>query len=101
MQDLSGTPVPPHPAAIPHPAASVLLLRDAPEGPEVFMVLRSPRLSFSSGALGFPGGKVDPDDALHDRREAAAPLPEQIGRASCRERVGVRVAAGMEERKDD
>ncbi len=41
------------------------------------MVLRSPRLSFSSGALVFPGGKVDPDDALHDRREAAAPLPER------------------------
>jgi len=41
------------------------------------MVLRSPRLSFSSGALVFPGGKVDPDDALHDRREAAAPLADR------------------------
>ncbi len=51
------------PPAIPKPAASVLILRDAPAGLEVFMVLRSPELNFSSGALVFPGGKVDPEDA--------------------------------------
>ena len=49
--------------AIPKPAASVLILRDGPAGLEVFMVLRSPALDFSSGALVFPGGKVDPEDA--------------------------------------
>ena len=49
--------------AIPRPAASVLILRDGPAGLEVFMVLRSPELNFSSGALVFPGGKVDPEDA--------------------------------------
>ncbi len=49
--------------AIPKPAASVLILRDGPDGLEVFMVLRSPELDFSSGALVFPGGKVDPEDA--------------------------------------
>lgn len=74
MHDLSGTPVHSHPPATPHPAASVLLLREGEDGIEVFMVLRSPRLSFSSGALVFPGGKVDPDDHLGTRREVAAPL---------------------------
>ncbi len=49
--------------ATPRPAASVLILRDGPTGLEVFMVLRSPELDFSSGALVFPGGKVDPEDA--------------------------------------
>ncbi len=52
-----------HRPAIPKPAASVLILRDGRDGLEVFMVLRSPELDFSSGALVFPGGKVDPEDA--------------------------------------
>ena len=51
-----------HAPVIPKPAASVLLLRDGPRGIEVFMVLRSPKLNFSSGALVFPGGKIDPED---------------------------------------
>ncbi len=48
------------------PAATVLLLRDTedtPEnGPEVFMVVRHHQIDFASGALVFPGGKVDPGD---------------------------------------
>lgn len=50
----------------PIPSASLILLRDAPEGLEVFMVRRSAGLRFASGATVFPGGRVDPDDrALH------------------------------------
>ncbi|MDN3563657.1 NUDIX domain-containing protein [Paeniroseomonas aquatica] len=44
-------------------AATVLLLRDRPQGMEVFMVVRHHEIDFASGALVFPGGRVDPDDA--------------------------------------
>ena len=43
-------------------AATVLMLRDTPAGPEVFMVRRNRRIDFASGALVFPGGKVDAAD---------------------------------------
>lgn len=44
------------------PAATVMMLRDTPEGPEVFMVVRHHEIDFASGALVFPGGKVDKAD---------------------------------------
>ncbi len=44
------------------PAATILLLRDGAEGLEVFMVVRHHQIDFASGALVFPGGKVDPRD---------------------------------------
>lgn len=44
------------------PSATVMLVRDAPRF-EVLMVQRHHRIEFASGALVFPGGKVDPDDA--------------------------------------
>ncbi|MEL6984454.1 MAG: NUDIX hydrolase, partial [Actinomycetota bacterium] len=45
------------------PAATILLLRDSPDGLETFMVVRHHQIDFASGALVFPGGKVDPGDA--------------------------------------
>jgi 8-oxo-dGTP pyrophosphatase MutT (NUDIX family) len=50
----------------PVPAATILLVRDAPEGLEVFMVKRHHQIDFVSGALVFPGGKVHPDDTEAD-----------------------------------
>jgi 8-oxo-dGTP pyrophosphatase MutT (NUDIX family) len=47
----------------PRNAASVILLRDAPAGPEVFMVERHVGATFVGGAHVFPGGRVDPEDA--------------------------------------
>jgi hypothetical protein len=44
----------------------VLLLREAAGGMEIFMVQRNRQIEFSSGALVFPGGSMDPND-----REAA------------------------------
>src|SRR5271155_222890 len=44
------------------PAATVLLVRDGPDGLQVFMVVRHHKIDFASGALVFPGGKVDPED---------------------------------------
>ena len=43
-------------------AATVLLVRDGPQGLQVFMVVRHHQIEFASGALVFPGGKVDPED---------------------------------------
>jgi 8-oxo-dGTP pyrophosphatase MutT (NUDIX family) len=57
------------------PAATVLLVRDGASGLEVFMVVRHHKIDFASGALVFPGGKVDADDtdAAWDGLVAAAP----------------------------
>ena len=53
---------------VPVPAATILMLRDSPDGLEVFMVVRHHQIDFASGALVFPGGKVAiGDDAVRDR----------------------------------
>jgi 8-oxo-dGTP pyrophosphatase MutT (NUDIX family) len=52
-------------AAEPRDAASVLLLRAAPDqsGVEVYMLRRARSMAFAPGASAFPGGSVDPRDA--------------------------------------
>ena len=55
-----------YPAREPVPtraAATVLLLRDGPEGLEVLMTRRSENASFAPGAYVFPGGTIDEADA--------------------------------------
>jgi 8-oxo-dGTP pyrophosphatase MutT (NUDIX family) len=47
---------------VPRPASTVLLLRDGPSGPEVLMITRNVAVDFASGALVFPGGRVDAAD---------------------------------------
>ncbi|MEV0844134.1 NUDIX hydrolase [Actinocatenispora sera] len=49
-------------AVVPRRAATVVLLRDAPGGPEVFLVRRRTTMPFASGMYAFPGGSVDPRD---------------------------------------
>ena len=44
------------------PASTVLIIRDGESGLEVFMVVRHQEIDFASGALVFPGGKVDKFD---------------------------------------
>ena len=46
------------------PAATVLLLRDTPEGLEVLMTRRSATASFAPGAYVFPGGRIEASDAV-------------------------------------
>lgn len=45
------------------PASSVIVLRDAPGGPEVLLVQRNPQARFMGGAWVFPGGAVHAEDA--------------------------------------
>jgi 8-oxo-dGTP pyrophosphatase MutT (NUDIX family) len=57
-------------------AATLLLVRDGAEGLEVFMVARHRQIDFASGALVFPGGRVEPEDErlggdAYDLRERA------------------------------
>ena len=44
------------------PAATIMLLRDGPDGIEVFMVVRHYAIDFAAGALVFPGGRVEESD---------------------------------------
>src|SRR3954451_396537 len=64
-------------------AASVIVLRDSADGPEVLLVQRNPEQRFMGGAWVFPGGAVHEDDggpAEAGRREleeeAGLPLPD-------------------------
>ncbi|QCB48168.1 MBL fold metallo-hydrolase [Hydrogenophaga sp. PAMC20947] len=64
--------------AAPRPAATVLLLRDSPQGIEVLMTRRSTTASFAPGAYVFPGGGIDAADAqahgLSTRRDTQSDL---------------------------
>jgi 8-oxo-dGTP pyrophosphatase MutT (NUDIX family) len=67
----------------PRQAASILVLRDSPDGPEVLLVQRNPQQRFMGGAWVFPGGAVHAEDADHSaaairelEEEAGIGLPE-------------------------
>ncbi|HRK19545.1 MAG TPA: NUDIX domain-containing protein [Hyphomicrobiaceae bacterium] len=45
------------------PSATIMLVRDGADGIEIFMVKRDRMVDLASGALIFPGGKVEEDDA--------------------------------------
>jgi 8-oxo-dGTP pyrophosphatase MutT (NUDIX family) len=47
----------------PREAATIIVVRDAAAGMEVFCVERHPKSGFLGGAVVFPGGKVDASDA--------------------------------------
>ena len=47
------------------PAATVMLVREARAGFEIFMLKRTGRAAFAGGMFVFPGGRVDGDDHLH------------------------------------
>ena len=68
--------------ATPRPAATVLLLRDAPDtGCEVLMVRRSATSGFAASAWVFPGGVVEPED-----RVLPAPIYRGLDPAALAER---------------
>lgn len=87
------------------PAATVVVLRDGPDGPEVLMLKRDQGLSFAGGMWVFPGGRIDPEDHAHpddhaspddaahpdDRAPASAATGEAMEAAA--RRAAVREAA--------
>ncbi len=67
----------------PRAAATLVVLRDGPNGPEVLLSRRAERGDHNSGAWVFPGGVVDPDD------RAAHGLCAGLDDATASERLGV------------
>ena len=66
---------PPVPA---RPAATIMVLRDGPRGPEVLMLRRSQKASFFPHAWVFPGGRVDDADAQVATRGTIDGLPADV-----------------------
>jgi len=67
------------------PAATVVLLRDTDEGPEVLMLRKNSKIAFG-GMWVFPGGRIDPEDYPADgdkdtaaRNAAAREAAEEAG----------------------
>lgn len=60
------------------PAATVLLLRDSPQGIEVLMTRRSLTASFAPGAYVFPGGGIDPLDAASHAQALRRPTQSDL-----------------------
>jgi 8-oxo-dGTP pyrophosphatase MutT (NUDIX family) len=87
-------------AAVAHPAATVLLLRDGAAGVEVYLQRRHRHMGFAAGLWAFPGGRVDdsdrdpaidacwsgpPPDAWAERMEVPVDAARGFVVAACRE----------------
>jgi 8-oxo-dGTP pyrophosphatase MutT (NUDIX family) len=72
------------------PAATVMMLRDAAGGLEVFMLRRTSNAVFASGMYVFPGGKVDPADGEGDEAFVVAAIRE------CYEEAGMLLAVDLD-----
>jgi 8-oxo-dGTP pyrophosphatase MutT (NUDIX family) len=91
--------VPPDPiVADPRPAATVVVLRDSPAGPEVFMVRRHADTAFMGGAHVFPGGRVDEADYSADEAwcDGIAHAARQLAGLTPSEALAYHVAAARE-----
>ena len=65
-------------ATVPRASASLILLRESAEGPEVLLVRRNPEQRFMGGAWVFPGGATGPEDD-DERTTALRELEEEAG----------------------
>jgi recombination protein RecT len=90
------------------PAATVLLLRDGPQGIEVLMTRRAMTASFAPGAYVFPGGGIDAADAqshgMATRRPSQSALHLTQAIAAIREsfeELGVLLARHSDQRWAD
>jgi len=59
-------------------AASVLLLRDSPQGLQVLLMRRHQASQVLGGAYVFPGGKLDAEDHAGDALQRLSEAPEQL-----------------------
>jgi 8-oxo-dGTP pyrophosphatase MutT (NUDIX family) len=60
-------------------AATVVLLRDSSDGPEVYLLRRVRGMAFAAGMTVFPGGAVDPRDADTEVGWVGPPPPSWTG----------------------
>jgi len=80
----------PRPVA-PRAAASVVLIRESREGPEILMGRRAAKHRFMPNVFVFPGGRVDRDDPL---RPAASELRPEV-RRQLEKSASARLARGL------
>jgi 8-oxo-dGTP pyrophosphatase MutT (NUDIX family) len=73
--------------AVARPAATIVLMRDGSQGLEVFMVVRHHAIDFASGALVFPGGRVDENDYALAANTALCPNPKGLDAAAMASRL--------------
>lgn len=73
------------PVSTPRPASTVMLVRDAAGGLEVFMLRRARSMAFAASMMVFPGGRVDPRDASDELPWTGPPVAEWAGRLGCSE----------------
>jgi 8-oxo-dGTP pyrophosphatase MutT (NUDIX family) len=72
----------------PRHAATVVLLRDASTGPEIYLLRRSASMAFAAGAFVFPGGSMDPRDSdLGDEAWVGRSAAEWAKDLSCDEPI--------------
>ncbi|GAB7003537.1 hypothetical protein JCM18899A_10080 [Nocardioides sp. AN3] len=79
----------------PRDAATVLLLRDGADGPEVYVMVRHRGMAFAGGMVAFPGGGVEPTDAA----DLPPDWPDRLG-ASPAEAAAV-VGAALREVEEE
>ncbi|MCA1704390.1 MAG: NUDIX domain-containing protein, partial [Actinobacteria bacterium] len=63
---------------VPRPSATLAILRDGEPGLEILLTVRPKELRFMGGAVVFPGGAVDDDDA-DERGTAVREAAEEVG----------------------
>jgi 8-oxo-dGTP pyrophosphatase MutT (NUDIX family) len=83
------------PTAPPRDAATVVILRDSPQGPEVFLVKRHGLSDVLGGAYVFPGGKLDPADSAPDHQAYMDQSPEQLHSALAEADTAPATACGL------
>lgn len=85
-------------------AATVVLLRDSADGPEVLLLERPHHRGSFAGAWVFPGGGIDPGDRLPTDAAApagsAGPAPSPLALAEAVEQLAARRAAVREVREE-
>ena len=64
----------------PRDAATVVLMRPGPDGPEVYLLRRQTSMAFAGGMCVFPGGGVDPRDFDHSVAWAGPPATDWASR---------------------
>ena len=68
--------------AVPSPAATVVLIRPGPDGPEILLTRRPSTMAFAANVHVFPGGRVDPSDS-----DPANPLAVGLSPAAAADRL--------------
>jgi len=83
------------PTAPPRDAATVVILRDGPQGPEVFLVKRHGLSDVLGGAYVFPGGKMDAADGAPAHHAYLDQSPDQLHAALGEPNTAPATACGL------